>query len=984
MKKYFILAALLCFSSILLYSQNIIDPPKLSQFDTSPVVDKNFNGFIIGWNWGTPGAMLDSAMYINTYHGFDFESDDYLEDTYVMVPPVKWDSYIVGGRNNNYIFNAHCLYFDPSLIVDTSQSFIPRANDNTGAVMGFMDRDSIVSQIEIEPNGNGHLVLFQNCLNDDSAKVLSNIWKNDCLRWLDYDGGDMGGSANYRTNAPTEFFNDSLDRAKYHVFNGKLWYISINLRALNLNEIQNNLDSTVLVIKMPYTLKKLSPLTYTQGYTKFNLLPRDSIANVAQIIGSRNDYRGAYRQLDSSVNKPTEFIIKGNMLQTIDTNTRQITISALAFFDGIPYLGGYRNNPCFQNDWYQNLYNLQEYISKIDLEVYYYGHLDVAIDWIKIETPRAQQIFRGFYDTNVSNAVDSLFDFVGNHSKHLKINRIYANDELIPSQWAANRYFNMLVDTLAAVECFVHQGNTPSHFLHSTGFKEYWNGGNIDFYSNNGVPFVKRAEYNCPSTFNYYWGYSGLTEGMQPKAILDSLHSDYETKLFGPVVTLPVTDLNIYEYPDGSPNHYYSNSTQFQIEKSIYQKYYKNPSLFYSSKPWWANLWVQADGLKYYNVEINSFTVNGWSSRPKTGEEIRLMATLPVLLGAKGLLYWKKETEANFQTGGWIGLQPYVEGYDYQQIYGNLSGEELLKSNALGGDYVCFPDANNFDDVYNNDAYLFDVMGIDSNHIYIGLASTRLAISRVNKWVQNCEAELMKLRLVAWYGKGFLTLYHQDPAFGTDTIMKNFLSLDVGKIKTRQIDRYFQYKYVNPDYEPWDSSFVDITLLRNIDTTMNDVFYVSALNRRTDPLIYYQPPSSSGTPPNPYIRFLSTAEFEDSCDATKNPNGYERIRSYWWEKLGAREVSIKFNYQNSENNDEYALLRVTEIGAEEEFDENWSYGKKQSFWNKIDTVIGQDSQLPVKLQPAEGKIFRVQVIHQDTTVTGILAHSNQSKLISNL
>ena len=47
------------------YSQDIIDPPKLSQFDTSPVVDRNFNSFVIGWNWGTPGAMLDSAMYIS-------------------------------------------------------------------------------------------------------------------------------------------------------------------------------------------------------------------------------------------------------------------------------------------------------------------------------------------------------------------------------------------------------------------------------------------------------------------------------------------------------------------------------------------------------------------------------------------------------------------------------------------------------------------------------------------------------------------------------------------------------------------------------------------------------------------------------------------------------------------------------------------------------------------------------------------------------
>ncbi|HPI21361.1 MAG TPA: hypothetical protein PKY56_13430 [Candidatus Kapabacteria bacterium] len=184
--------------------------------------------------------------------------------------------------------------------------------------------------------------------------------------------------------------------------------------------------------------------------------------------------------------------------------------------------------------------------------------------------------------------------------------------------------------------------------------------------------------------------------------------------------------------------------------------------------------------MKYYEASINTFTVEHYKARPKTGEEIRLMATLPVLLGAKGLMYWFKSTSKDYddpaKVGKFIGLQPYSD--DYSSLYGSLSGEELLKSNVLGGDYVCFPDANNLDDVYNNDAYLFDVMGIDSNHIYIGLASTRLAISRVNKWVQNCEAELMKLRLVAWYGKGFLTLKHQDPTYGSLKVFSWFLAWD--------------------------------------------------------------------------------------------------------------------------------------------------------------------------------------------------------------
>lgn len=68
MKKiYLILLIVILLNNNNLYCQDIIDPPKLIQFETSPVVDRNFNSFsfIIGWNWGTPGAMLDSAVTLN-------------------------------------------------------------------------------------------------------------------------------------------------------------------------------------------------------------------------------------------------------------------------------------------------------------------------------------------------------------------------------------------------------------------------------------------------------------------------------------------------------------------------------------------------------------------------------------------------------------------------------------------------------------------------------------------------------------------------------------------------------------------------------------------------------------------------------------------------------------------------------------------------------------------------------------------------------
>ena len=252
---FVVIYIILGYSNIL--SQDLIDPPKLVQFDTTTAIDRSINHFIRAWNWGGPGAMLDSAMFINTYHGFIFDSDDYLEDTHLMTRPDSSYARLIGGRAKDFVFNAHCLYLNPKLIVDSTQEFIPLNNDNTGAVFGFIDKSYNV----IDTNANGidinKLVLKKDRPVQYPVKVLSNIWKNDCLRWLDYDGGDKGGDEKERTNAPTQYYNDSLDRAVYHVFNGKQWYISINLRAINISDIQNHLDETILVIKLPYILTKI-------------------------------------------------------------------------------------------------------------------------------------------------------------------------------------------------------------------------------------------------------------------------------------------------------------------------------------------------------------------------------------------------------------------------------------------------------------------------------------------------------------------------------------------------------------------------------------------------------------------------------------------------------------------------------------------------------------------------------------------------------
>jgi len=684
MRKYILMLAVIILSSnINIFSQVKIDPPKLSQFNDTTIVQREPDRFVRGWTCASHGNMLDSAMFINTYYGYPYDwmedSNESVHNVLVIDRPGHWDSGLVEGRSNNVIFNTQSLYLEPSLEVDTTQNFNPRANDISGEAMGFLYRNNVVSHDSIDINGNGYLVLQKNNLPTDSVVVLSNIWKNDCLRW--YNAKE--------TNHINE--NSTEDINKFHPFNGKQFFISINLRALNLDSIQNHLNDVILKIRLPYTLKTVTPLTFTNGLTKFNYLPS---GYVDDINGSRGDYRGCARDTTIDYSQPTEFAIKGWMLQSTDSETSQITISAFASFDGIPYLGGYRNNPLFKPE--KPVGSINQYITQIDVEVYYYGKLDVILDWVKLETPRAKLISFGAYDNQVSDEIDKTIYDLQSNNKHPRLFRFYGNCELNPQEWGVTRYLNMLLDTLVTLETYVVNGNDPPHYLYATGQKHFWNGSNLDFRTNVAVPFIKQSIWNDPKTLNYIWGYAGNT-GYE----IDSLNSCYETSLFGEKINnfIPVGDTSIHLYNYGIDTIYYTDfSTQMHIERLIYKDYYSFPTLFYGSKPWWANLWVNSDAFKYRDSNISTFTLEKGDHRPKTGEEVRLMATLPVLLGAKGLMYWYKTTSGNFQqtnSDGYLGLQPNRADFDFTSLYGNMSGEELLKSSLMGGDYIKFPgDAN--------------------------------------------------------------------------------------------------------------------------------------------------------------------------------------------------------------------------------------------------------------------------------------------------
>jgi hypothetical protein len=222
------------------------------------------------------------------------------------------------------------------------------------------------------------------------------------------------------------------------------------------------------------------------------------------IIGrDSNDIRGLARnpiesipdEADSSIIQQwKEWRIKARHLVTGDNGRagKFITLSALfanygELNSGYPY----RRNPMFAPEG--NFYLVPDYIDSIDLVVIYHGHLDLSINYIRFETPQAQEIFRGKYDDTLRYYLNELNKTVNrtNNRCDMRIHRLYLQDEPIPSEWATTRYVNKLLNGLGVVETGVPGYEYGSlnpfgryfyqNFLRATGFDMLWPGYTIAY-----------------------------------------------------------------------------------------------------------------------------------------------------------------------------------------------------------------------------------------------------------------------------------------------------------------------------------------------------------------------------------------------------------------------------------------------------------------------------------------------------------------------
>ena len=1000
---------------IFVFSQDKIDPLPIITDTTGnySIIDPVQHDFFLGWNWGTPGRKLDDALLMNMYHGYptagSINDDDYADNIHIVQ---ALEGNVISGRPSTATFNSQSLYLEPTIKVihpDGPVEFQPNLRNQNGAVFGFQKKSDEIRYKNDPLNPDfGRVFLYKDSMTALPKVVLDSIWSSNILRFYNY------------VDKPIL----NLDK-----LNGKELFVSINLKALEpITPINKN--NVVLTIRLPYkvwndTINNKAGGYIDSNYVKFKNLPKVSGVisdDTIRIYDSRGDFRGIRRDTDIALSPGVrEFQITAKMLDALGNGLPNvnITLSAFAYFNNIDTLpnGDYKWNPILRPDWHDHgVY--KEYINDLDVEVTYHGNLDVAIDWIRLETPRAREIYDGKYDNDIYDAAKAMMDEIADEPYHdPKLYKFYVSDELLPHQWGVNRYLNLLLDTLGASETTLSK-NPAGHFLHSTLFKEYWTGDNIRFLNEQATPAIEYGltrdslpimkfdtTYDVhhiitkidtthpslnesPESLNYLYGFKGryhrkkydLLDSLaeNPERLLnDSLNSDYETFIHSGSLahkTLPFPS-NHWPYDSlykmvADGHEYYLSSTQFQTEFLLKSFYKDHSRMLFDNFPWWANLWVISETWERYFIKGvgSTYSIDKPGHRPKTGEEINLMVNEPLILGAKGLLYWFK-TEG--KDGKALGMQNYNNlGYIQQLALDTL--ETLLYSNKIGGDFIQTHDPFININKLNKSQLRLNMFGHDSNRVYIGIKSLRTQLYKTHKWINALDDELMDLRLQAWHGKGFKewevwNQYNDYQYWGASPLRR---IVNVDSIRTRKL---FEPKSnfihnSNPDNESKDSSFFDVTLLQDKSDSPSDLYnrkksvYLGIQNRRSDPLIFRD--SIDINPINNFgeLMFFSSAEMDSNVRfGGKDLWGINQSANWWknkwWQRLGVRELSLPISIPVYGNG---TYLIAEELGLEKMDTLGWWFAN--DLYHRIDTVLNSGDKLLAKLLPGQGKIIKLTYV----------------------
>ena len=882
MKTILILLAGICAATVAAFSQDSFDPqPIIGRSGTGMITkpsqtaaftfEKYAGTFIRGWNWGAAGSLLDEAMHMNMYHGIaDYTryglinytgswsfSADFKKGMFVVEPfldckdqqilnsilPRQYlttdlGAEVAGSEWTNAIMNAQALHLEPTLDVVTSELGVQELE---GTIFGFREKQgrlSVINNLQYQRFEPTDIPITQTALT-----ALKGAWRTDILRFQNCRRPPLEIGCSGKTSKedlPDQNENQTEDRTTFHEFNGKRFYLSINLQAEGIPpastaQLPDNL--VILTVKIPARHVKWAKtgnqddaLAHSRTYTERQFVMFDSIPRVSGPNGllnstdtiqirstepliSTNILGVANRAYSYVQSKTEEFQITVGMLRQFASTGTPITLSAHMTFmggtePGINPLFGlnglrtgttpYDNPRLLPRDFsYRTGEEMADgerkevgmtygstYIDSLDVEVTYHGKVPVLINWVRLETPRAQKLFRGYYDQYIKANVQKVINLVyqpddkptwvlsdkapsgsGNKTNGetdplgWKLCGIYGMDETGPLHYSSMRYVNRLLNGELKQEQFSRaslyyninrdiENNCAAHLKTMTGMGEFWNGSNIFLGGDQMSPLVrwgkqyfddKVPDNNKVDMLGFSGGYAGYETDIHGTHVSDSLKSGYETDFIsnhfciapntggGAIRQISYDDdpyTKEWPYP-----HVVLSSVQSRMERDLHDCYYKQPGLLFSGNTWWANVWIDPGILIYPSIKDPSIKNNlrtiGHKDRFRTAEEVRAQIWLPVLFGAKGLVYWYKNSnglvdegdnvaQRDAESSAQLGLCSYdfirakrtyeVKPYSFTDLHrsnspwqnaykaladnANMKPAGWLRNELLGGDYL--------------------------------------------------------------------------------------------------------------------------------------------------------------------------------------------------------------------------------------------------------------------------------------------------------
>lgn len=890
---------------------------------------------VLGWQWGANDSSFDSYIGANMTHGGGAPNPHYIGTKNGMRTIFEFTKHTHGGHR-----------YDAEITTRLKNDFRPYHYDSSGAIFGWLWRNTSISQLDTStPNKPLGKVKI-----NGSGLVLKNMSPNR-------------GYGRYKLNETP--------------IGGQRWYLSVHLRRTDsLNTDTTN--SPALSLRIKYWGRRLDNPPHDPKIDIpiiFDSIPRVPTWHT----------RGYWNGKCSVPSDTTDSILitrKMLPLHGISGHTPDVTLSSYFRLTDwnkdttqLNPITSLRTNIYGFGSDAEDLAELNYHIDSLSVEVTGFG-FPVSVDFIRLEDTDHRKLMIGEYDISVHDSVQKFIDSLRIYAPQVMLQGISPSIELRWWSLTAYRYIAQLMNGYA----FSNPAeNIYTHLNHAIKHKYDWifpRVPNIN-YARVAAPWLRQVsgQVGCGGiipAMGYHYGYmvapgnpigawdnwGDTTKSFYETCIMRGANHEYLAR--PQMIELDTmnhqTFLNTIHEPLSFQSLIdYQNSVQTV-------SYGEREGVYYSDKPWWAQKQLHTI---YHIAQSDTCSSPSWnvyyqqSSRPYSAEEMRYIMWTDIIQGTKGFMIDNGGFYPLIFTGLDTNGNPmYANGYGGYMTLRKIQNKFTAydPDSPYDSDYYVDGDSTGFAP-YLNKTRVAQAWGVTPDKIYLGTKSARLSVKNAFDFMNNNDDEIMRLRLVSYLSKGYKSFYSGDTA-----AMGQLIRYKVNTSQTGFTTRPLERKYLgNAWYEPKDSTFYEVSILRDKDDIQKDfdsIFYVGIVNRRTDPLRMLRTPISDTTQPK-LMRFFSTAEYIDSCKVSPDSLLW---RNEQWTQHGTREITIPFRSQYHHGS--YSLLLIQEMGG------------------TLDTVIGSDRSLSLRMLPGEGKILRIRPIKTDTSINGILAHSNQRKLIS--